>query len=126
MVLLPRRPARPTRHHRPYRAPVRRLVAIAPALSPSKSCRGRDRTAASDAVADMARQSQEVRERGLAWIKPSFPWMTYRRGWAAKAGQEAVLAIGITRDGLRDRCLVPDRRARGGRLNSSRWTSRRH
>jgi hypothetical protein len=34
------------------------------------------------------------------WIKPSFLWMAYRCGWAAKAGQERVLAIEISREGF--------------------------
>jgi hypothetical protein len=34
------------------------------------------------------------------WIKPSFLWMAYRSGWAAKAGQERVLAVEITRTGF--------------------------
>jgi len=29
----------------------------------------------------------------MTWIKPSFLWMMYRSGWAAKPGQERVLAI---------------------------------
>jgi uncharacterized protein DUF4291 len=36
----------------------------------------------------------------MTWIKPSFLWMMYRCGWATKAGQERVLAVTITRDGL--------------------------
>ncbi|WP_328926314.1 DUF4291 domain-containing protein [Streptomyces sp. NBC_00190] len=48
------------------------------------------------------------RER-MTWIKPSFLWMMYRCGWAAKADQETVLAIDITREGfdraLREACL---------------------
>jgi hypothetical protein len=36
----------------------------------------------------------------MTWIKPSFLWMMYRSGWAAKPGQERVLAIQITREGL--------------------------
>ncbi|MEU4356576.1 DUF4291 domain-containing protein [Streptomyces virginiae] len=48
------------------------------------------------------------RER-MTWIKPSFLWMMYRCGWAAKADQETVLAVEITRDGfdsaLRGACL---------------------
>ncbi|MFD9301677.1 DUF4291 domain-containing protein [Streptomyces sp. NPDC060048] len=48
------------------------------------------------------------RER-MTWVKPSFLWMMYRCGWAAKAGQETVLAVEITRAGfdraLRDACL---------------------
>ncbi|RJL20782.1 DUF4291 domain-containing protein [Bailinhaonella thermotolerans] len=39
------------------------------------------------------------RER-MTWIKPSFLWMMYRCGWAGKPGQERVLAIDITREGL--------------------------
>ncbi|GIH26143.1 hypothetical protein Aph01nite_44530 [Acrocarpospora phusangensis] len=39
------------------------------------------------------------RER-MTWIKPSFLWMMYRSGWAAKADQECVLAIQITRAGF--------------------------
>ncbi|MCF4140084.1 DUF4291 domain-containing protein [Streptomyces sp. Tue 6430] len=45
----------------------------------------------------------------MTWIKPSFLWMMYRCGWGAKAGQETVLAVDITRDGfewaLRHACL---------------------
>ncbi|MFI2607820.1 DUF4291 domain-containing protein [Kitasatospora sp. NPDC018619] len=36
----------------------------------------------------------------MTWIKPSFLWMMYRCGWAAKEGQETVLAVGITREGF--------------------------
>jgi hypothetical protein len=36
----------------------------------------------------------------MTWIKPSFLSMMYRSGWATKPGQERVLAIAITRDGL--------------------------
>jgi hypothetical protein len=36
----------------------------------------------------------------MTWIKPSFLWMMYRSGWAAKPGQERVLAIQVTRDGF--------------------------
>ncbi|MFD5284941.1 DUF4291 domain-containing protein [Streptomyces rubrogriseus] len=45
----------------------------------------------------------------MTWIKPSFLWMMYRCGWAAKAGQETVLAVEIGREGfewaLRHACL---------------------
>ncbi|BCL19065.1 hypothetical protein GCM10017668_09080 [Streptomyces tuirus] len=48
------------------------------------------------------------RER-MTWIKPSFLWMMYRRGWGTKEGQETVLAIEIDREGflwaLRNACL---------------------
>jgi hypothetical protein len=36
----------------------------------------------------------------MTWIKPSFLWMAYRCGWATKPGQERVLAVRISRDGL--------------------------
>jgi Domain of unknown function (DUF4291) len=39
------------------------------------------------------------RER-MTWIKPSFGWMMHRSGWAAKPGQERILAIEITRTGF--------------------------
>lgn len=48
------------------------------------------------------------RER-MTWIKPSFLWMMYRCGWAAKENQETVLAVEISREGfvwaLRHACL---------------------
>ncbi|MFG3339916.1 DUF4291 domain-containing protein [Glycomyces sp. NPDC048151] len=39
------------------------------------------------------------RER-MTWIKPSFLWMMYRCGWAAKPGQTRVLAIRVSREGF--------------------------
>lgn len=33
----------------------------------------------------------------MSWIKPNFLWMMYRCGWAAKEGQEVVLAVWIPR-----------------------------
>jgi len=33
----------------------------------------------------------------MSWIKPNFLWMMYRCGWAAKEGQEVVLAIWLAR-----------------------------
>jgi len=36
----------------------------------------------------------------MTWIKPSFGWMMHRSGWAAKPGQERVLAIEISRVGF--------------------------
>ena len=36
----------------------------------------------------------------MTWIKPSFNWMMYRCGFAAKPGQEVVLGIDITREGF--------------------------
>jgi hypothetical protein len=36
----------------------------------------------------------------MTWIKPSFGWMMHRSGWAAKPGQERVLAIEMTRAGF--------------------------
>jgi hypothetical protein len=37
----------------------------------------------------------------MTWIKPSFGWMMHRCGWARKPGQERVLAIGVSRAGVR-------------------------
>ncbi|MCP4309499.1 MAG: DUF4291 domain-containing protein [bacterium] len=36
----------------------------------------------------------------MTWIKPSFLWIAYRSGWAAKPGQDRILAITITRAGF--------------------------
>lgn len=36
----------------------------------------------------------------MTWVKPSFLWMMYRCGWAAKEGQETVLAVEISREGF--------------------------
>ncbi|WP_243901571.1 DUF4291 domain-containing protein [Glycomyces niveus] len=36
----------------------------------------------------------------MTWVKPSFLWMMYRSGWAAKPGQTRVLALSITRAGF--------------------------
>lgn len=33
----------------------------------------------------------------MSWIKPNFLWMMYRSGWAAKEGQEVVLAVWLRR-----------------------------
>ncbi|MBA3538615.1 MAG: DUF4291 domain-containing protein, partial [Deltaproteobacteria bacterium] len=33
----------------------------------------------------------------MSWIKPNFLWMMYRCGWAAKPGQEVVLAVWLAR-----------------------------
>lgn len=33
----------------------------------------------------------------MSWIKPNFLWMMYRCGWAAKEGQEVVLAVWLQR-----------------------------
>jgi len=38
----------------------------------------------------------------MTWIKPSFLWMMQRSGWATKPGQERVLAVRITRQGLEE------------------------
>ncbi|MEU2389358.1 DUF4291 domain-containing protein [Streptomyces sp. NPDC007369] len=35
----------------------------------------------------------------MTWIKPSFLWLMHRSNWAAKPGQERVLAVRITREG---------------------------
>ena len=36
----------------------------------------------------------------MTWIKPSFCWMMYRCGFAAKQGQECVLAMDVRRQGF--------------------------
>ena len=33
----------------------------------------------------------------MSWIKPNFPWMMFRCGWARKEGQETVLAVRLRR-----------------------------
>ncbi|SDH88377.1 protein of unknown function [Sinosporangium album] len=55
-------------------------------------------------IADRAVEAQTFvppfkRER-MTWIKPSFLWMMYRSGWAAKPGQERVLAVELRREGF--------------------------
>ncbi|MBW8701234.1 hypothetical protein MBT84_16645 [Streptomyces sp. MBT84] len=59
----------------------------------------------------------------MTWIKPSFLWMMYRCGWGAKAGQETVLAVEISRDGfdwaLRHACL--SRYVRGVHPDRAAW-----
>jgi hypothetical protein len=66
----------------------------------------------------------------MTWIKPSFLWMMYRCGWAAKPGQERVLAVDITRTGFEwalaraclshyDRDLYGDKAAWSRRLKTS-------
>jgi hypothetical protein len=40
------------------------------------------------------------KEDRMTWIKPSFLWMMYRSGWAAKSNQESVLSIELTRAGF--------------------------
>jgi hypothetical protein len=56
------------------------------------------------AIADAAVRSGTFvapfkRER-MTWVKPSFCWMMYRCGWAAKPGQERVLAVRMSRAGF--------------------------
>lgn len=56
----------------------------------------------------------------MTWIKPSFRWMMYRRGWTVKPGQEFVLAISLRRDAFEDAL----RMAVLSRYDSSRHASR--
>ncbi|MEV7803642.1 DUF4291 domain-containing protein [Microbispora sp. NPDC088329] len=58
-----------------------------------------DEAVAAPAVAAQRFVPPFKRER-MTWIKPSFLWMMYRCGWAAKPGQTRVLAIEITREGF--------------------------
>ncbi len=38
----------------------------------------------------------------MTWVKPSFLWMMYRSGWAAKDdGQRRILAVDLAHDGFR-------------------------
>lgn len=57
-----------------------------------------------DAIADAALVSgtfvPPFSHSRATWIKPSFLWMAYRCGWAAKEGQERVLAVEISREGF--------------------------
>ncbi|MFE4409794.1 DUF4291 family protein [Streptomyces sp. NPDC093064] len=72
---------------------------------------------------EATKTGEMVCEHGLTWIKPSFLWMMYRCGWGAKAGQETVLAVEITRDGfewaLRHACLSSY--ARGVHADRATW-----
>ncbi len=60
----------------------------------------------SDEIADAALArgtfvSPPFKRSRMTWIKPSFRWMLYRCGWAAKdAGQTRVLALDLTRSGF--------------------------
>lgn len=60
----------------------------------------------SDAIADTALTHGTFVEPAfkmtrMTWIKPSFLWMMYRSGWAAKdSGQHRVLGVDITRAGF--------------------------
>jgi hypothetical protein len=83
-------------------------------------------------IANFAAHNQKFpnswsRER-MTWVKPSFLWMMYRSGWAAKPRQERVLALRITREGFEqalagaclshyDRTTYPDRETWGNRLH---------
>ncbi len=52
----------------------------------------------------------------MTWIKPSFLWMMYRSGWAAKENQERILAIDIQRkafDSLVKNAVVSSHHAAG-------------
>lgn len=44
--------------------------------------------------------SPPFKKERMTWIKPSFLWMMYRSGWAAKEDQESILAIKIKRTGF--------------------------
>ncbi|MEV0149379.1 MULTISPECIES: DUF4291 domain-containing protein [unclassified Nonomuraea] len=88
------------------------------------------------AIADPAVAAQRFvppfkRER-MTWIKPSFLWMMYRCGWAAKPGQTRVLAVDITREGfawaLEHACLSHPEGHSGGRpggeADAAEWKAR--
>ncbi|HVK22224.1 MAG TPA: DUF4291 domain-containing protein [Actinokineospora sp.] len=62
------------------------------------------------------------RER-MTWIKPSFLWMMYRCGWAAKPDQERVLAIRIARGGFQW-ALDHSCPSSPGRMDHDEWKRR--
>lgn len=67
----------------------------------------------------------------MTWIKPSFLWMAYRSGWAAKQNQERVLAIEITREGfewaLENSCLSHwDAKGKDTPLDKEQWQRKLH
>lgn len=55
-----------------------------------------------DAAVRAGRFVPPFRRGRMTWIKPSFPWMMYRCGWATKPDQERVLAIRISRAGFEE------------------------
>jgi hypothetical protein len=59
----------------------------------------------------------------MTWIKPSFGWMLYRCGYAAKPDQEAVLKIKLSHDGFRTilQRAVPSSYEPGQFASSAEW-----
>ena len=55
---------------------------------------------AETAVASQTFVSPPFKKERMTWIKPSFLWMMYRSGWAAKENQEHILAVKIKRSGF--------------------------
>lgn len=53
---------------------------------------------AASAVQHQTFKSPPFKKDRMTWIKPSFLWMMYRSGWAAKENQEHVLAVRIKRE----------------------------
>lgn len=49
------------------------------------------------AIANGAFGGPEFSFSRMSWIKPNFLWMMYRSAWATSEGQEAVLAIRLSR-----------------------------
>jgi hypothetical protein len=56
--------------------------------------------AIADAALRVGRFVPPFKRERMTWIKPSFCWMMYRCGWATKPGQERVLAVRMSREGL--------------------------
>ena len=58
------------------------------------------------AIADYAVRHQrfggEFSYGRMSWVKPNFLWMMYRSGWAAKEGQERILAVTLKRGFFED------------------------
>lgn len=56
--------------------------------------------AIADAAVRAGRFVPPFKRERMTWVKPSFCWMMYRCGWAAKPGQERVLAVRLSRTGF--------------------------
>ncbi|WP_155372436.1 DUF4291 domain-containing protein [Catellatospora vulcania] len=76
-----------------------------------------------DAAAALGRFPDWYRRDRMTWIKPSFLWMMYRCGWAAKEGQERVLAVRLRRAGFDAavRQAVPSHHDRDVYADQAQW-----
>lgn len=62
----------------------------------------------------------------MSWIKPNFLWMMYRSAWATSEGQEAVLAVRISRSCFEDllRVAVASSHSNDSAETRERWQAR--